>query len=126
MTPTTQDAGLIERLRSADHLHLATKLLLDEAADRLEALSQAANAEPEVWRGIESAPKGVAVLLYGILDPHPESVGLYYNLTAPVRAVGYWDEIDDTWCPVGSTWLGPWFKPTHWMPLPASPTVEER
>ena len=40
MTPTPQDAGLIERLRSADHLHLATKMLLDEAADRLEALSQ--------------------------------------------------------------------------------------
>ena len=73
------------------------------------------------WRGIESAPKDALLLLWGLLDPHPQEAGLHGSLDRPSRAAGYWDDIDQAWSLAGSTWLGPWFKPTHWMPLPEPP-----
>lgn len=73
------------------------------------------------WKPIETAPKDSVLLGYGLLDPHPDDVGLHARLDQPRRAVMYWDEIDDAWCPVGATWLGPWFQPTHWMFLPDPP-----
>ena len=108
MTPTPQDAGLIERLRTADHLHLATKLLCDEAADRLEALSQAATAEPEGWREIESAPMGADVLLYV-----PRRLGDTVAMGRNTTGTQWWARnIGD-------------LKPTHWMPLPPAPQPDE-
>lgn len=73
------------------------------------------------WMDIETAPKDELILLYGYLEPHPDSREMYANLHRPKRAVGYWCEIDEAWCPVGSTWVGPWFKPSHWQALPPPP-----
>ena len=73
------------------------------------------------WQPIETAEKTLPLMLFGFLDPHPDSRELYGHLDRPTRAVGYWDEIDEAWCVTGSTWVGPWFKPTHWQPLPEPP-----
>lgn len=78
------------------------------------------------WQDIETAPKDAVILLYGLLEPHPDDVDLYANLDSPKRVAGYWDEIDGAWCPVGSTFEGPWFNPTHWQPLPAPPQDQGR
>lgn len=75
------------------------------------------------WQDISTAPKDDVVLLYGKLRPHPDNVQLYGNLDMRCRCVGSWDDIDEDWCPVGSTWVGPWFEPTHWMPLPPPPAT---
>jgi hypothetical protein len=78
MTPTTQDAVLIERARyAADWLHafpsnagevegqITAKgargldrvvSFIRALADRIEALSQAANAEPEGWKLVPVGP----------------------------------------------------------------------
>lgn len=79
-------------------------------------MTQTPNAEAG-WRDIASAPKDTVILLYGLLDPHPDSRELYSNLDRPVHAVGYWDPIDEAWSLVGSTWLGPWIKPSHWTAI---------
>lgn len=73
------------------------------------------------WLPIETAPKDGLILLYGLLEPHPDAAQLYGNLDRPTRVTGYWDEIDGAWCPMGSTWEGPWFHPTHWQHLPTPP-----
>jgi hypothetical protein len=73
------------------------------------------------WQPIETAPKDCVSLLYGDLDPHPSDRHLHPRVLGPMRVTGYWDSIDDAWSIVGSTWTGPWFKPTHWMPLPDPP-----
>lgn len=78
------------------------------------------------WQDISTAPKDEVILLYGLLDPHPTERHLHTRLDEPKRFTGYWDEIDDAWCPVGSTWEGPWIEPTHWIPLPAAPTGEPK
>ena len=80
----------------------------------------------EGWQGIEGAPRDDVVLLYGKLRPHPDNEYLYADLDMICRCAGYWDQIDEAWCPVGSTWQGPWLEPTHWMPLPPAPTPEPR
>jgi hypothetical protein len=87
-------------------------------------LAQSGQGEDESsggWRGIESAPRDQLILAWGVLDPHPKDRELYAGLDRPRRAVCYWDEIDEAWSPVGSTWLGPWFIPSHWHPLPDPP-----
>lgn len=61
-----------------------------------------------------------AIILVGLLDPHPTERDLHAGLDKTRRVTGYWDSIDDAWCPVGSTWEGPWFIPTHWLPLPSA------
>lgn len=76
------------------------------------------------WRAIETAPKDGVILLYGLLDPHPDDRELHAQLDKPRRVTGFWDDVDEAWCPVGSTWTGPWFEPTHWMPLPLPPAPE--
>lgn len=73
------------------------------------------------WQPIETAPKDDLILLYGLLDPHPNERQLYSGLDRPTRVTAYWDSIDEAWSPMGGTWTGPWFKPTHWMPLPSPP-----
>lgn len=73
------------------------------------------------WQPIETADKARPLMLYGKLRPHPDYEQLYSNLDKNTRCVGFWDEIDEAWCPVGSTWTGPWFEPTHWQPLPEPP-----
>lgn len=74
------------------------------------------------WRPIASAPKdGASLLLYGRqTQPHPD----VDHGPKSFVFTGYWDPIDDGWCSSSSTWQGPFFEPTHWMPLPAPPTQE--
>lgn len=99
---------------------------LDHVAAPVSPAMAEASAVPlvEGWRPIESAPRDAYVLLWGILDPHPDQRELYANLDRPQRAGGYWCDIDGAWCVSGSTWVGPWIKPTHWMPLPPPPSGE--
>lgn len=73
------------------------------------------------WQPISSAPKDQTILLYGKLRPHPDKAHLYPDWDMMCRCAGYWDDIDDDWCPVGSTWEGPWIEPTKWQPLPPPP-----
>ncbi len=69
-------------------------------------------AEPEGWRGIESAPTdGRNVLVF---CPRASDHG-YNRIRLTWRKDGKWQGANNTSWP-----------PTHWMPLPASPTVEER
>jgi hypothetical protein len=86
------------------------------------AIAALDKARGDGWQPIETAPRDSIVLLYGFLRPHPESEQLYGGLDKPTRVTGYWDEIDESWCPMGATFLGPWFDPTNWHPLPAPPS----
>jgi hypothetical protein len=87
-----------------------------EIADAILALSPAP-ASGCGWRSIESAPKDAVLLLYGtLLGGSPE------HPRQPIRAVGYWDEIDEAWALSDTTWEGPFMNPTHWQRPPAPPT----
>ena len=68
------------------------------------------------WQPIESAPRDAHILLYGPMEPHDQ-----LGSRGPMIFSGYWDVIDSAWCSTGSTWTGPFYTPTHWMPLPAEP-----
>lgn len=102
------DRELIQQLRSADHMHAATKLLCDAAADRLEALA----SRPDGWRGIESAPRdGRSVLVF---CPRASDHG-YERIRLTWRKDGKWQGANNTSWP-----------PTHWMPLPGPPESKEQ
>lgn len=75
----------------------------------------------QAWQGMDSAPKDELILLWGYLDPIPDQRELYVYLERPTRVAGYWEDIDQSWAVMGSTWEGPFFNPTHWMPLPPPP-----
>lgn len=74
------------------------------------------------WQDIETAPDGQHLLLYGSQKAGNDD-GVRYS--GPIVFSGYFDEVDDAWCAHGSTWLGPFFEPTHWMPLPPAPIHPE-
>jgi hypothetical protein len=102
MTPTTQDAGLIERARDRVARRWEVWAETLALADRLEALSQAATAEPEGWRPIESAPTdGRNVLVF---CPRASDHG-YNRIRLTWRKDGKWQGANNTLWP-----------PTHWMP----------
>lgn len=69
------------------------------------------------WLPIETAPKDEPVLLFGMTVPGSKMV----RFKKPVVFSGYWSDIDGIWCAHGSHWNGPFFEPTHWMPLPEPP-----
>lgn len=69
------------------------------------------------WKPIETAPKDAAVLLFGKTAPEERMV----ICSKPVVFSGYWSRLDESWCASGSHWDGPFFEPTHWMPLPEPP-----
>lgn len=71
------------------------------------------------WQPIDTAPKDKHILLFGMQRPMPQ---LYAKI--PQVFSGYWDNIDEAWCSDGSTWEGPFYDPTHWMPLPEPPKDE--
>ena len=75
---------------------------------------------PDEWQPIETASKCDTLLLFGTMLPHHE-----LSIAGAFIFTGYWDEIDSSWCSTGSTWTGPFFKATHWMPLPAAPKEGE-
>lgn len=64
---------------------------------------------------------------FGALRPLPGDEHLYGDWDMSCRCVGYWDEIDEAWCPVGATWKGPWIEPTDWqaLPMPPASTAEK-
>lgn len=71
------------------------------------------------WQLIATAPKdGSTVLVYG----KPSDIdGLRFE--RPGCHSAYWDSIDESFCLTGSTWVGPFIEPSHWMAMPAPPTV---
>jgi hypothetical protein len=69
------------------------------------------------WRPVDrDTPRNKRLLLFGTMRPYD---GL--RVIGPEVFSGYWDEIDQGWCGNGSTWEGPFYDVTHWMPLPAPP-----
>ena len=73
-------------------------------------------AYPNGWQPIETAPRDQALILFGSQRPHD-----MVFMAGPSVFAGYWDIIDGAWCATGSTWAGPFYDPTHWMPLPPPP-----
>lgn len=69
------------------------------------------------WQSIETAPKDMQILLFGSQTKHDSGVRFKGDFVFS----GYWDDIDSAWCSTGSTERGPWFNPSHWMPLPLGP-----
>jgi hypothetical protein len=68
------------------------------------------------WRQIDSAPHDCTILVFG----KPSDVeGVRFIKEAIFTA--YWDDIDSSFCLSGASWLGPFIRPTHWMPVPPSP-----
>ena len=62
------------------------------------------------WQPIKTAPRGAMPLLIYVPENRPERRILTASSTGG----------DEWWICSGSVVLG---KPTHWMPLPASPAV---
>ena len=79
----------------------------------LESALRMALAGREEWQPIETAPKDVAVLLWG----------KYWNNKDVFQRplVGQWNPISNPqrWEALGEYRFG--IRPTHWMPLPAAP-----
>lgn len=76
----------------------------------------------EGWRDMASAPKDAWVLLYGRIDPATKFE--LVSWTEPAVFVGGWDQIDESWVPLGGTWEGPFMEVSHWRPLPPPPGQE--
>lgn len=119
MTDPKKLVGRLERVvldrRPGFSLNADPQLLTEAAACIREMVE---------WRDIETAPRDAVIMLFGLLDPHPSDREAHAQLDKPKRFTGYWDEVDEAWCPVGSTWEGPWIIPTHWLPLPPAPGAE--
>ena len=71
------------------------------------------------WQPIETAPRDGFILLYGSMIPDSGSDEL--RIESPLAFAGYWDDLDDAWCSIASSWRGPFYEPTHWTPLPEPP-----
>jgi Lar family restriction alleviation protein len=99
-------------------LQINAVLAKADAIIALSAPSPSADAlRPGEWEPIETAPKdGRHILLFGTQD---RMEGLH--IQGQFAFSGYWDDIDGSWCSAGSTWVGPFYRPTHWQPLPAPP-----
>lgn len=78
------------------------KVLAQQAESSLSALREA-----HVWQPIKTAPEVDALLLW------VPGAGVQIGGWLPVSREWSWSDRDDT-------------QPTHWMPLPASPTLEDR
>jgi hypothetical protein len=82
--------------------------------------------EPEGWRGIESAPKDGTWVILWMAKPMPHG----YASEGPHPVIAKWEVDEGTgrgcWdVPFEDAWF-PDADFSGWMPLPASPTVEER
>ena len=91
--------------------HMGTSYLIDDLLAALKDAAALSEGEME-WRPIETAPKDGTLVLVG----HETAV-----------FDGWWDENSGGWVD-GSTDMYEdliVYQPTHWMPLPASPSVKE-
>lgn len=70
------------------------------------------------WQPIETAPRDQYVLLFGRQLPHD-----MLRVEGDLILAGYWSDLDEAWCCIGSLWNGPFYKPTHWRPLPEPPAA---
>lgn len=89
---------------------------LRRRAQRMALQHRMVDVMENAWQPIETAPKDRHVLLFG--KQNPMSV---LRTDGSLVFTGYWDAMDDAWCSSGSTWEGPFYEPTHWMPLPVPP-----
>jgi hypothetical protein len=115
---------------SDDVVRVAKEAWLESASDytRLDVSIRSAleAALAAMWKPISEAPKdGTRILMQGNRDPIPSQRELYHGLDIPTTVTGYWDQVDYAWAVVGSTWTGPFFKPSAWQPLPSPPSTSK-
>lgn len=106
--------NIIQQLRGAYYLvDIGHTDRMNVAGDALASASEyiatlEAKAAAAEWRPIESAPKdGRQCLLY--YGPGECAAGVYSR--------------SDNWWDTGNERQDPYRAPTHWMPLPATPTT---
>lgn len=73
------------------------------------------------WRSMDEAPRDKPILLYGSLSG---SALNEWHPTQPIRAVGYWDAIDEAWALSDTPYYGPFFEPLCWAELLDAPGPE--
>lgn len=71
------------------------------------------------WQPIETAPKDINILLFGMIDP--DTTFELLRWVEPIVFSGRWDAIDEYFVPSGGTWEGPFMRCTHWAHLPEPP-----
>jgi len=76
------------------------------------------------WQKIESAPKdGTLILLYRptAFDWGKVTIGKYDNDSCAKKQRPFWE----MWFKIGGVTESRSWVPTHWMPLPEQPKIEE-
>jgi len=131
MTAHQDVAGLVSRLRANPHgsLHIDTRAgineptsMIEEAADRLESLSQALReAEAERWQSIDTAPKdGTHILVWFIHANARYSKDPVAEGWACAHEAHWIDHNGGGW-----TWYGLCGVATYWQPLPKPPSTNK-
>ena len=98
----------------------------NEAWDIMRAVfnGELAKEMPDEWQFIESAPKdGTHILAYRM------PIGIRVtNMTNPPTVVHWFDDANDPGFYTSVNAVAPEypFNPTHWMPLPAAPSLPSR
>jgi len=100
---------------------------IEEAAENWNRRSSPVTAE--VWQPIATAPKdGTEILVWCAEVPRSR----YHNVLPAHVAIAAWSVIDDDrtgekpgWYEAPTGEWGEWFRPTHWMALPAAPEEEK-
>lgn len=93
------------------------KAVLNSAAFSL-GVDRLASSVSEAWQSMADAPRDRPVLLLGKLCGQAVNQG---HPTGLIRAVGYWDTVDEAWALTDTTWEGPFMAPVAWAELPDLP-----
>ena len=86
---------------------------------------EASNQQGDAWQPIETAPKdGSEILLCRAIDADKKPMGDSFGLF--VQRAAWW--ASEGWIVYCSMIQEPrcFFEPTHWMPIPAPPAIEQR